>query len=172
MSGPHQQPQIVYAVLLNSIERVIERLDAGDDKDEIDFTAPWHMTAIMCAAIRNMGPIVELLISHGADLNITSSGEYAGMTSLHFACRNSDNKIIKLLVDAGANLSSLDRDGKNLLHELALMKNLEGIKILATNDIEALKCSRDVEGRLPVDCVSKTFWKAEEMVALLTPKEH
>jgi ankyrin repeat protein len=171
MAHQVEQPQLVLAVLSNSVEQVIERLDSGDDIDAIDYTTPWHMTALMCASIRTMVPIVELLISRGANLNITSSGQYEGMNSLHFACRNHDKKMIRLLVDAGATLNSVDRNGQNILHELAINNDLEGLKIVSTKDIEDLKYARDSSGRLPVDCVSKSFWKRNEIISLLTPKQ-
>lgn len=64
------------------------------------------------AVFNNASPeIVELLIKHGADVNFSGDGDavIGGCgTPLHFAVRNNNPRLVKLLLDSGADPARLD----------------------------------------------------------------
>ena len=51
---------------------------------------------------------IHILIENGADLNYQSA--YDGYTSLHWAARKGDLKVVKLLVENGAKISTLNNE--------------------------------------------------------------
>jgi len=53
--------------------------------------------------------VANLLISHGANINAVNG---LGMTLLHIVCLNTKAYIVKLLLDRGADVNIIDRDGK------------------------------------------------------------
>lgn len=91
----------------------------------------------------NDSVLVELMIKAGAALEITNLTD---ATPLILAC-NIENplKIIKVLLDAGANVDHADDNGTSPLHWAALSGNKKSVQqlIAAGADVEAL----DVQGR-------------------------
>ncbi|HVI42023.1 MAG TPA: ankyrin repeat domain-containing protein, partial [Anaerovoracaceae bacterium] len=56
--------------------------------------------------------IVEYLIEHGADVNAQSNEVNANSTPLHVACKVGDASKVMVLLDAGADISIQDAEGK------------------------------------------------------------
>jgi uncharacterized protein len=73
-------------------------------------------TPIHSAAAAGQAKIIELLLKHGADPNISEQG---GFTPLHAAAQNGDIDVIRVLLYGGADLTLRSDDGKTP-HDLAL----------------------------------------------------
>ncbi|CAB1343352.1 unnamed protein product [Coregonus sp. 'balchen'] len=72
-----------------------------------DFT-PLHF-----AALNGNRSIVNLLLSNGADPNLTCD---AGMTAFHLACRHGNVYVMHQMMQHGADLRMVDHQGKTALH--------------------------------------------------------
>jgi len=57
-------------------------------------------TALMIAVANNSKEYAELLIKHGADINVFSN---EGKTALMYAIENGNKEIKRFLIDSGAN---------------------------------------------------------------------
>jgi len=67
---------------------------------------------VMRAACYGLYDIAEFLINKGANVNFRSTNEYTwGWTPLMYACRNGHSKVVKLLLERGADVSiKIDND--------------------------------------------------------------
>ncbi len=72
----------------------------------------------------NKAEVVSTLIAGGADINLP---DYQGMTPLLVAAQRQDNDIVKLLVDAGANVNAKSANGARAL---SYVTDLETEKLL------------------------------------------
>jgi hypothetical protein len=85
-------------------------------------------TALMYAAHLNQINAVNILIEHGANVNLsTTSARYGcrqlsrtGRTALMYAAENSSIPIMKILISAGANINATDSVGNNVDYYLRL----------------------------------------------------
>ena len=57
--------------------------------------------------------VVSCLLNHGADINAPMNGKY---TALMMACRSQHVRLVKFLLQQGANVQEKDKDGKTALH--------------------------------------------------------
>ena len=57
-------------------------------------------------------------IKTGADIN---AKDLTGMNALHYACYFGRNKVVKLLLDNGAEVNEVNRDGKTSLDLVEVM---------------------------------------------------
>jgi ankyrin repeat protein len=89
--------QLHRAVLDNDIARVAHLLDGGAEPNRL---VSGNSTALHHAAWAGKQPIVELLLSHGADPNVRST--HSGETALHSAVRGNHPTIVARLLEAGA----------------------------------------------------------------------
>ena len=62
--------------------------------------------------IFNIIKFIQLLLDHGADINITTNGNW---TALTYACFSQNTDVVKLLLNKGANGNLKDRDNKTIL---------------------------------------------------------
>jgi uncharacterized protein len=77
---------------------------------------------------QNRIPIVESLIKEGVSLN---SRDFSGLTPLMFAAGRADAKMVRLLLDAGADACAVDsRAGASVLHKACQGGNLEVVQML------------------------------------------
>ncbi|KAJ5682664.1 hypothetical protein N7462_005829 [Penicillium macrosclerotiorum] len=72
-------------------------------KAQIDATELRGKTALHIATSHDRADLVQLLLSHGADLNACSDG---GWTPLHNACERGCEAIVQILLRAGAHINS------------------------------------------------------------------
>ncbi len=89
--------QLRRAVLDNDIARVEHLLGGGAQPDRL---VSGTSTPLHHAAWAGKLPIVELLLSHGADPNIRS--RHSGETALHSAVRGNHPTVVARLLEAGA----------------------------------------------------------------------
>jgi ankyrin repeat protein len=109
-------PELHRLVAQGNIDRVAQLLAAGHvDIDAVDASGK---TALMYAAQdRNTdASIVELLLQHGAKLELELRGDYDGQrTAAFFAVAGGDPRKVAALVDAGALIRHCGADGHSAL---------------------------------------------------------
>ena len=116
------------------------------------------------AAASGYVEIVELLLDHGADVNIINR---KGETPLSWACFKGQKGVVQLLISRQANPNMFERDGRYFpIHFAAANGDAEIVKILLRSyaDINA----KDIAGRsaLTIACARGR----QEVVALLLEK--
>ena len=80
------------------------------------------MTMLMLAAVRGHLPLVELLVSRGADVN---KQEFSGFTALMLGCMDNNPDIVAHLLRAGARTDVRNREGNTVLELATIMQRGE-----------------------------------------------
>jgi ankyrin repeat protein len=98
------------AVGRNDVASVRKLLAQGVDVNAPDLRAPLFdgATALTVAAERGLAGMVQLLLSHGANVNARSA---TGWTALMRACNADQFECARLLLDAGADPTIHNDDG-------------------------------------------------------------
>ncbi|KAH9229115.1 hypothetical protein K456DRAFT_1796554, partial [Colletotrichum gloeosporioides 23] len=96
---------LIFATVRGHIQVVSLLLENGANTEAKDFE---DQTAIFCAITAERDGILDLLLSWGADTNVTRNGE----TSLFFAIRKANVEAVDLLVRHGASISTKNESGK------------------------------------------------------------
>ena len=93
---------------------------------------------------------VRWLLKKGVNPN--ERHHLTGDTPLHTAvsCEDPDARIVRLLLEHGADPNARDRNGRTPLHYAAIYGHYEIVKLLT--DFGADPCARDSSGRTPADC--------------------
>ena len=100
-----------YAAEFNSDPRLITlMLDRGAEIDALG----WSMTPLHLAALKNVAPVVALLLDRGADL--MARARDSGYTPLHYAAENEDVEVLSLLLERGADATVANGSGTTPLH--------------------------------------------------------
>lgn len=86
-------------------------------------------TPLAWAFKKNNYESVEMLLRAGSDVNFKFS-DYPEETLLHRACRNSDVKMVELLLKYGANVDAKNASGETPLYLAAEAGNLEMVELL------------------------------------------
>jgi cytohesin len=73
--------------------------------------------------------VVSLLLERGADPNGSSEG-YKGKPLLYIASKKGEAKIMKLLIDHGANIDVRSKKGSTPLHVATKRRRMKAVKIL------------------------------------------
>ncbi|KAM6956675.1 uncharacterized protein FYW47_012624 [Aplochiton taeniatus] len=84
-------------------------------------------TPLHCAALHGNRALVDLLLSNGADPNLTCD---AAQTPFHFACRQGNIYIIHQMMQHGADLRIIDLQGKTSLHHAVTGGNIAAMHYL------------------------------------------
>ncbi|KAK3583275.1 hypothetical protein CHS0354_011162 [Potamilus streckersoni] len=91
----------------------------GQDVDMLDKNG---MTALMWSSYRVFGyDPVRLLLTFGA--NVNKRDKISGNTPLHWACQTGNTVVIKMLIEAGANLDALNNKQETALDIAKAQKN-------------------------------------------------
>jgi len=119
-SHPDDEFAIYYATALFVLE-------SGADPDELNKNG---QSAVFTAAGEGADWLIELLILHGADLNMKDNW---GLTPLHFACRSGHTEAVKALLKGGALINPRDDFGFTPAFEATAGKHLSVLQVLASN---------------------------------------
>ena len=105
--------QLIRAVCDGRVEKVRSLLK--DDSIDVDWRDKEGRTALHDACWWGRPGIAELLLDHGADVEIPSSSPDTS-TSLQIACYRGNSSTVKLLLARGANVHTLNNYGDTALH--------------------------------------------------------
>ena len=83
---------------------------------------------IIAAGVAGSAESIELLLAKGADCK---AGDEMGTTALHAAASRGDNRMLRSLIDAGADVNSLDKAGFSPFVLAAGDLNLAAVKLLS-----------------------------------------
>jgi len=89
-------------------------LDNNADTDMTGSFGDVNGTPLHFAAERGHFKVMDELLSHGANINLTD-GTYDYFTVLHSACRNGKLDVVKYLLEHGADINALDGAGNTPL---------------------------------------------------------
>ena len=107
---------------LSIIQYLIEKQNVN-----IDIKSPFGYSPLHIACQKGFLPIIEYLISKGA--NIEAKNRIEG-TPLHCACENGHIQIIDFLISKGANIEAKNGHGKTPLHYAFIKKHIQTIEFL------------------------------------------
>ncbi|XP_067623049.1 ankyrin repeat domain-containing protein 39 [Eurosta solidaginis] len=134
------------AAIYNEPERVRNFIGHGKSMDRDDF----DYTALHYAARNGNIEICKMLIGEGkAEVDAVTK---AGATALHRAAMMGHLNVVKLLVDAKANLQLQDEYGQTALHRAAIRGHLEVCKFLLEKDPK-LKQIADKKDKIPYEYI-------------------
>ena len=108
-------------------------------------------------ANRDAGKIVRLLLKHGADVNVKTTGPgwsrdgSFGLTPLHVAADAGNLRMLELLLANGAAIDAVDSGGNTALHHAARGLRAKAVWTLLREGADASSESGD--GKLPMDIV-------------------
>lgn len=127
------------AIRAENVGNVRRLIDRGYDLNYqgVGFQSEKQMTPLMTAASLGNKKIVELLLDHGADMDLRDN---LGYTALHWAAYYNHSAVAEALVKRGASLNIQDRKGSTPLILAAYYGHLGTVKALveggAKTDIE------------------------------------
>ena len=93
-----------------------------DDAIDVNFFYGEY-AALHNACWMNRRDVAELLLDHGADIELPSMN--SKFTPLMASCENGSLSTLKLLLDRGANANAIDIDGNTPLHRVSLYLDKE-----------------------------------------------
>lgn len=130
---------------LAAVERILQANPHSVNCRDLDGR---HSTPLHFAAGYNRVPVVEYLLSHGADVHAKDKG---GLVPLHNACSYGHYEVTELLVKHGASVNVADLWKFTPLHEAAAKGKCEIVRLLLRHGADATKKNRD--GATPLDLV-------------------
>ena len=95
--------------------------EAGAD---VNIKETSNNTALSWAIFQTQEAVVQFLLENGASQSIPQMNSY-GMKCIHLATVKNSTSILQMLLDYGANISDLNKDGRTALHFAAEIKHLE-----------------------------------------------
>ena len=135
------------AAAAGRLERVRELVIASPGL--VAARAPDGWTALHLAAHFRHLPVVEFLLSRGADVNARSENSHAN-TALHAAAAGgADRALVQRLVEAGVNVDAKQGGGYTGLHEAASIGRADLVALLLAAGASAE--ARTDEGRTPAE---------------------
>jgi len=117
---------LLWAVHDQNLEIAHLLLQFGADPNPV---TSGERTPLLIAAHESCEELVRLLLDHGAD-RAAADATNRGMTVLHYSSCQGHTDLVRLLIDAGANLNTPDSKGYTALHLAAEWGELEVVRIL------------------------------------------
>jgi ankyrin repeat protein len=84
-------------------------------------------TALQAASYKGFHKVVEVLIRHGAPVNVRDAN---GSTALHYAAMGNHGSVIQLLMEAGANPNQRDLNEQSPLDQARLLLYTEAVELM------------------------------------------
>lgn len=132
--------------LNNSVMELAEQLTP----ESASQTGGGGLSAFHLLVLHNFYKAVESLLKKGTNPNISgghgkgkSADVYLGVTPVHLACYMGNFKMVKLLVDNGADTSLCDEQGRNCYHFLASI-NYDGMMGKLTGQYKTVNQRTDI----------------------------
>ena len=107
----------------------------------------------LCASAPHLGPIVTLLLKHGANASVCTSGSLKN-TPLHLAAEHGCAAVVKALLEGGAQPNVRNAEGHSPLHRAIAVKQNETIDVLLDNGAEVNFAT--ARGNTPLHIVCET----------------
>jgi ankyrin repeat protein len=145
--GEGQGGSLIYAVASGWPEGVRLLLDHHADPNLADNKGYTPLLYVWEAQSPAAGEIAELLIRHGADVNLRCG--IAGQTPLGNATQMGRADLVKILLAARAEVNSADNRGTTALHIAAMVDQPEIITLLLSAGADPQ--ARDAHGDRPID---------------------
>lgn len=145
-----------------SMHAALKLLSLGIDPN---ITTKDGVTPLMRAVECNQIKVAELLIKHGANINVKDP--HGGLSLLHKAAKRNSCNMLELLITNGADLEQVSDKGNSALHVAAFHGSAEALDVLCT-----AKCNldaRNIAGITPLG-VALHLRKFECASRLLTYK--
>lgn len=105
-------------------------------------------TPLHAAASLGSPEIIRLLLKHGAAVNVQAGPDR--YTPLHLAVEDGGADSALLLIEAGADLASVNRKLQTPLHLAALSQSIETVELLLAKGADPN--ASDADGRTPLHC--------------------
>jgi ankyrin repeat protein len=127
---------------LERVERLLEESPSAIDEYSGDGWTPLHL-----AAYFGHGKIVELLLSHNANVTARSTNSN-GNTPLHAALAGNHKFVAALLLGHGADIDAADAGGWRPLHIAAANNNVDAMKALIAQGADILAANAEGKSAL------------------------
>jgi ankyrin repeat protein len=140
-----------------STELISSALDAGADVDELG-EGHGARTPLQAATENGQTAIIEMLLAHGANINVPPSSDY-GRTALQAICSHAAPKadLVKQFLDKGADVNappSLQR-GLTAIQGAAIQGRMEIALLLLDAGADLNAEAAAIEGRMALDCAAE-----------------
>lgn len=122
---------LIAACTANDVATVKSCLEAGADPNAVD-PNPYRGFRALTLGLES-AEITRLLLSHGADPNLTDKNE---MTPLTYAPSTASVAVFEQLLAAGGNVHQLDSDGSSLLHSAAAASSPDHVDLLVSKGLD------------------------------------
>lgn len=128
-----------HAVINENIEEVEMLLKTINPNSEIESGTGWN--PLLMAVANGSSDITDILLKKGAN---PDKANLLGITPLLYACRYDDLPTIKKLIEYGADVDCIDKDGVSLLM-LAVMSNSKEIVLYLLSQNTVLKIKKAIK---------------------------
>ncbi|XP_050505193.1 ankyrin-1-like isoform X1 [Diabrotica virgifera virgifera] len=115
---------------LGNLDAVQQLIEGGAEINEVDSSG---LTALHVATFSQHKKVAKYLLAHGADLNAIET--YQQETPLNISTGINDHEMVRLLIEAGANMQCLDISGNMPIHIAAKKGYLNIVECFLENGI-------------------------------------
>ena len=128
---PNECTEILNAALATSdssaFDSVLHHVDTEFLNQKFGREQKTYLTKLLCSAVENgKKEKIDILVERGADVNVA----YQGRPILHLALDLGRTEVAKALVEAGANLSAVDRRGNGVLVAAIMSSNKQKVSLI------------------------------------------
>lgn len=144
------------SVIASDTTEIIKSIRADDEKNALKLIHQWASdntvnlkgcTSLVYAISHGEYEIVDFLIKKGS--NVEKKSDFNGHRAIHIAAKHGQAKLIKLLIDTGADINAVDNKGFTALYQAVRMRHADVVKVLldsgADTEIGPTKNKVDIE---------------------------